>query len=298
MSATHDFAYLSSMTAVGISDCVDEHGLWVCEIHSVNRRCLDVQVHLPSSMRFLEIPIRRKIQEAASRGQVTCTLHRQGSHPCCVELDESKLNEMQRLWDALQHWVEGPTKMPFEFVLAHKEQLGLSSQNDPNAEIIMGVFEKALDAWQKMRKQEGQQLYVHLQQLLQDFEMELGRLISLQHEAIELGKQKIAVRWKQFTLPDLEPTRWVTDVLAMIDQHDIAEEIKRLESHLLQFRGLLQQPLSQNRSKGKKAEFLLQEMSRETHTVGSKSPLLAMIERVIEMKTILEQCKEQIQNIE
>ncbi len=298
MPACHDAARLSSMTAFGLAEVKNLQENWVCEIHSVNRRHLDIQMHVPSSIRRFEHAIRKIIQKVAVRGQVTCSIRREGATAGSYNLDITNLDQMQILWDQLLTKIDGPTKMPLEFLLAHKEMLWPMVYGEMKEDAVLQLVSSAVDAWAKMKQEEGLHLQMQMKRLLDQVAEHVRRIASWQEEVIAHGKSKISTRWEQFGLPVLEPTSWVADVLQLIDQHDISEEITRLESHLMQINQLLQQPLCEGRNKGKKTEFLLQEMGREINTLGAKACFLGMVQEVVEIKTLLEQCKEQIQNIE
>ena len=146
-----------------------------------------------------------------------------------------------------------------------------------------------------MRKAEGMKIYEDLQKRIDKVAEEIKKISSISTRLIEEYVVKLEARVKELTkMQEIDKYRIAQEIVIYADKSSIEEEITRLNSHIMQFKNLLnlQEPV------GKKIDFIIQEMNRETNTIGSKSCNLQITNGVIEIKTELENIREQIQNIE
>jgi uncharacterized protein (TIGR00255 family) len=145
-----------------------------------------------------------------------------------------------------------------------------------------------------MRQQEGNQLKHDLQNQIDKIRAITQELITYAPSVINQYREKLAVKLIEWTEGKLDESRLVTEVAIFADKADINEELTRLESHFIQFAETLEleEPI------GRKLDFLVQEMNREVNTIGSKANDAQITKNVVEMKSLLEKIKEQVQNIE
>ena len=146
-----------------------------------------------------------------------------------------------------------------------------------------------------MRKTEGEKIAQDLNERINEIEEKVKKISSLSTGLIEEYVVKLETRIKELLkTEDIDKSRLMQEVVIYADKCSVEEEITRLKSHILQLRNLLET----NEPIGKKMDFLLQEMNRETNTIGSKANSLEITNRVVDIKTTLEDIREQVQNIE
>jgi uncharacterized protein (TIGR00255 family) len=272
------------------------HSLSV-QVNSVNRRGLDLTMSLPDAWEALEAPVAEAVRKVVARGKVHVVVEVDGAG-AVPEWDEAAVGETLDRLAALAK-ARGVAFTPtaellWEIVRSQggDAALGTAEEAWPAVEQALAAALRGLAA---MRAREGEALLV-------DF---LGRL-----EKLHAGVEAIAVRAPQVPLSyrdqlvqrlramnlelDLTDDRVLKEVALFADRVDITEELTRLRSHLSQLRDLLRG----DGEVGRKAEFILQEIGREIHTIGSKANDLAISQRVIDLKNELERVKEQIANVE
>lgn len=288
---------MNSMTGFGRGSAqIGSHSVSV-QVNSVNRRGLDLSVSLPDAWETLEGGIADAVRKVVARGKVHVVVEVDGGR-AAAEWDESAVAEtLDRLKDlaAAQGVPFEPTaELLWEIASAQggEGQLGAAEEVWPAVEQALTAALRGLGA---MRAREGEALLV-------DF---LGRLAKLHTnvESIAQRAPQVTVNYREALLQrlrtaglelDLNDERVLKEVALFADRIDVTEEITRLRSHLAQLKELLRG----DGEVGRKAEFILQEIGREIHTIGSKANDLAISQRVIECKNELERVREQMANVE
>ncbi len=287
---------MNSMTGFGRGSAnFGAHAITV-QVNSVNRRGLDLTMALPDAWDSLEAPVAEAVRKTVIRGKVHVVVEVSGANE--AEWDEEAVAETLDRLKSLAH-VRGvpfePTaELLWEIASAQSggRTLGAAEQAWPALEQALLAALRGLGA---MRAKEGEALLV-------DF---LGRLAKLQAqvEAIAVRAPQIAPAYREQLLQrlrgaglelDVSDERVLKEVALFADRVDVTEEITRLRSHLTQLRELLRS----DGEVGRKAEFILQEIGREIHTIGSKANDLQISQRVIECKNELERVREQMANVE
>lgn len=288
---------MNSMTGFGRGSAqLGSHAVTV-QVNSVNRRGLDLTIALPGAWESLEPQVAEAVRKAVARGKVHVVVEIDGGSPV-AEWDEAAVGEtLDRLKDLAR--ARGVPFQPSADLLwaIVREQSGDGQLGDP--EEAWPAVEQALSAALRglgaMRAREGEALLV-------DF---LGRIEKI-HGSVEVIAARaphVAPAYREQLLQrlraaglelDLDDERVLKEVALFADRVDVTEEITRLRSHLGQLKDLLRG----DGEVGRKAEFILQEIGREIHTIGSKANDLAISQRVIECKNELERVKEQIANVE
>jgi uncharacterized protein (TIGR00255 family) len=289
---------MNSMTGYGRATAALGGLTLTVQVNSVNRKSLDLTLALPDEWHEFEIPVAEAVRKVALRGKVHVAMEVTGQVAGTLEWDEAAVAaNLAKLAQLAK--VQGVPFAPTPELLwqiASSQRTGSQLPADEaTAALVLQTLDAALRGFAAMRAREGEALLV-------DF---LGRWEKL-HAATEAIAQRapqipggyrdqLMQRLRQAGLElDLADERVLKEVALFADRCDISEEITRLRSHLSQFKDHLRA----RGEIGRKAEFILQEIGREIHTIGSKANDLALSQRVIEFKNELERIREQIANVE
>ena len=292
---------LNSMTGYGRSE--KQNGLFACkvEIRSVNNRFIEINTRLPKFLAALELPLKKLIKSKCARGSFDLFLSLEKEDASGADLEiKPNLGLATQYFKAIKQIKDElglAGDMPIEVLLGVKdiiktEPLTLDTSQET---MILETVEDALSALIKMRQEEGNHLQKDLTERLQGIH-QLTRSIQ-ERQPVVLEEYRNRLKEKIQTLTEgmeLDETRMAQETALMADRCDISEEITRLGSHLEQFSEFLKKP----EPIGRKMEFITQEINRETNTIGSKSVDFQISQNVIEIKSLLEKIREQLQNIE
>jgi len=292
---------LNSMTGYGRSE--KQNGQFTCkaEVRSVNNRFIEVNTRLPKFLSALELPLKKLIKSKCARGSfdLFLTLEKEDSAGADLEI-KPNLGLATQYFEAFKKIKDElglAGDMPIEALLGVKdiiktEPLTLDTSQE---EMILETVEEAISALIKMRQEEGNNLQKDLAGRLQDIHQLVQNIKERQPVVLEEYRNRLNDKIKTLTEGmDLDETRLAQETAIMADRCDISEEITRLGSHFEQFNSMFEKagPI------GRKMEFVTQEINRETNTIGSKSVDYQVSQSVIEIKSLLEKIREQIQNIE
>ena len=270
------------------------------EIRSVNSRFLDLSFRLPEDLRQLEPGLRDLINAKLKRGKVEVRASIESSTPSGVPEPTPKL--LQRLnsaQDSIKAWLPQAAPLSVAQVLQFcaAEQ---ASSRDWSAELLP-LASTALDALLDARAREGARLVTMLNERLQQLRALAAQATPLVPQLVEQQRQRFLERWKEAmalgegaSLPEAAQDRALSEATAFAIRIDVAEEITRLNSHLDEIGRLLKK----GGEVGKRLDFLIQELHREANTMGSKSAALPLTRISVDMKVLIEQMREQVQNIE
>lgn len=289
---------MNSMTGYGRATASLGNLTLTVQVNSVNRRGLDLSMKLPNEWAGFEPAVAEAVRKVALRGKVHVSVEVAGRPTASADWDHDAVNatldQLKDLAQARGIAFAVTPELLWSVVSAQRTGSALPSDEETGA-VLLKVLNDALRGFAAMRAKEGEALLI-------DF---LGRLEKL-HAAVELiaqravavtgsYKEQLLQRLRQAGLElDVTDERVLKEVALFADRCDVTEELTRLRSHQTQFRELL-------RAKGevgRKAEFILQEIGREIHTIGSKANDLAISQQVIEFKNELERVREQIANVE
>ncbi|MGP0565035.1 MULTISPECIES: YicC/YloC family endoribonuclease [unclassified Nitrospina] len=293
---------LKSMTGFGRSE--KQSGTFSCkvEIRSVNNRFIEANTRLPKHLNALELPLKKCIKARCARGSfdVYVSLERSEGEPADQKL-KPNIDLASQYVDAARQLKEQfglSGDLPLEALLGVRDILVTEQlELDPAQEsMVMETVEDALTALIQMRTEEGANLEADLDQHIRQIGEHLETIKERQPMVLEAYQERLKDKLRALTTsgPDLDETRLAQEVAIMADRSDISEEISRLHSHLGQFKELL----GSKEPAGRKLEFITQEINRETNTIGSKSADYPTSQAVIEIKSVLEKIREQLQNIE
>jgi uncharacterized protein (TIGR00255 family) len=270
------------------------------EIRSVNSRFLDLSFRLPEDLRQFEPALRDLMVAKLKRGKVEVRASIEMSNANGVPDPTPKLlQRLNAVQDNVKAWLPTAAALSVADVLrvAASEQSGT---RDWSADVIP-LAEKALKELINARQREGTRLSAMLTERLEQLRALAQQAVPLVPKLVEQQRQRFMERWKEAmaltdgsTLPEAAQDRALTEATAFAIRIDVAEEVTRLNSHLDEIERLLKK----GGEVGKRLDFLIQELHREANTMGSKSSALELTHISVDMKVLIEQMREQVQNIE
>lgn len=286
------------MTGFGRGEYENEGRKYTVEIKSVNHKYSDINIRLPRFLNNIEDKIRKRISSVISRGKIDVFINfenysSQGTNiKINRALAKDYINELKALADE--------TGLEFKVNLIDISKLPeiLKLEEDENEEQIadelMIALDSALEKFISMREVEGQKLVEDIETRIHTIEGKIEEIKKYSGTLVEEYIEKLQARITELLKTEVDETRLMQEIVFFSDKSSIEEELTRLGSHISQFLNLIKgaSPI------GKKIDFLIQEINRETNTIGSKANCLEITNRVIEIKTEVENIREQIQNIE
>lgn len=290
---------MESMTGISIKSCQKENFSCQWTLKSVNGKSLDVRVKMPSGYDDLEVQIREKLRSVLARGSVSVFLEVQTEDKnVSAKIDMLKLDDLCAL---SKHYHEKYPHMTTSFdgllwipgILGEKKETREEAKQKQDC--LMQTFEQALTDLKKSRQSEGEKIAVCLNEeinQMEDLVQQAENCAAVQPERI---REKLVMQIKQLQGDtSLTEERFVQEVTACMLRADVREEIDRLKAHLVQAKSMLTftEPV------GRKFDFLCQELNRETNTLCSKSSDIALTRIGMALKSVIDQFREQIQNIE
>jgi uncharacterized protein (TIGR00255 family) len=293
---------IKSMTGYGRAETALEGRNVVIEIKSLNHRNLEVHVRLPAFLGFLEMDIKKRIQEKISRGRVEIGMKVEaepganGGEKLSVNLP--LIREYHALLNNIKEELGLQDEITLNLIARLKNGIYVSDlEIDPDEawKTIHGALDEAVDSLLKMKEKEGELLYSDFVERLALTEGYIQKLeVRAPVVALEY-RDRLRERIGELAQGiEIDESRLSQEIAILAEKSDITEETVRLTSHMVQFREMIQE----GGATGRKLDFLLQEMHREINTIGSKSNDLEISSNVIEIKTELAKLREQVQNIE
>lgn len=291
-----------SMTGYGAAEHAENGVSYALELRSVNHRYLKLHIKLPENLQFLEPALEKQVRGRMARGSVLYALRvRREEDPGVRSLNLAALQAyMERLGAAtvpqgVQATVDLATLATLPGVC---EQPDLDDQQrDERRRIVTELTSRALDDLTAMRRQEGEALLRDLAGICEAIRKELGRIgerspgvVDEYHERL---RNRVAVLTSAAKL-ELDGDALAREVALYADRSDISEEITRINSHLDQFAEIS----GRGEPVGRTLDFLTQELLREANTIASKSNDAAIARSVVEIKSLIDRLKEQVQNVE
>ncbi len=292
---------LKSMTGFGASDAEDENYKFHVEIKSVNQRFLDLDFHMPHLFAAWENKMRAVIKKHVVRGKldIYITFMDKGESQPCINVNKALAKAYQEALSALSEGLVLPKQQDVALISSYPGVLTVEEQYSSlqNSEkSLLEAIEEAVIRLNEMRLLEGENIQ-------KDFLQRLERLRGLVNEVSDLAPEIVEkhrlhlkdVVSKLLENEKIDESRLIQETAVYADRVNYTEEIVRLESHFLQFSQMLEGSAA---SVGRKLDFLIQEMNRETNTIGSKANDAKAAQIVVEIKSEIEKLREQVQNIE
>ena len=287
------------MTGYGKANLIENNREYQIEIKSVNHRYLDITVKMPRVLSYLEEVVKKEIASQVKRGKIDVFITFQNNQ---AEGKEIKINQ-----ELAKIYIEQLKKLAKEEEISANIEVTeisklpdvLNIQNKQEDETIknelLDTVKQATHNLVQMRATEGSKIAEDLLTRITTIQEKVKEISLLSTGLIEEYVVKLEGRIKEILKnQELDEARLAQEVVIYADKCSIEEEVTRLKSHISQFEMLL----NTEEAIGKKLDFIIQEMNRETNTIGSKANNLEITNGVIEIKTELENVREQVQNIE
>ena len=289
---------IRSMTGYGRGKYEIDSREYTVEIKSVNNRYCDISVKLPRSISYLEEKIKKEITNKVSRGKVDVfiTFYNNSTKGKNIkfnrELAGIYINELKELAK------ENGINSDIQVTDISKFPDVLSIENEEDEELIWNELklplEEAINNFISMKETEGRKIYEDLTNRIENIQSKVDIISENSTRLIKEYIVKLENRIKELLDTDkIDENRLAMETVIYADKCSVEEEITRLNSHICQFKELIKENVV-----GKKMDFMIQEMNRETNTIGSKSSSIEITNLVVEIKTQIEDIREQIQNIE
>lgn len=287
---------IRSMTAFSRQDAQEAWGTLTCEIRTVNHRYLEPAFRLPDALRELENRFREQMRGTLKRGKVDIALRLQLAESSrerfeinqelAAALNEAA-NQINRILDNPAH-INALDIMRWPGVMESPEQdLG------PVRGVALALFERTLKDLMLAREREGQRLKPLFEERLQA----MGRLVTdvraLMPELLALQERQLRERFEKARV-ELDPERISQEMVMLAQKSDVAEELDRLDAHIRE----VADTLAGDEAIGRRLDFLMQELNREANTLSSKSIDARVTRAAVDLKVLIEQMREQVQNIE
>ena len=290
---------IKSMTGFGRGKYENEGRTYNVEIKAVNHKYSDISIKLPRFLNCLEDGIRKKISANVSRGKIDVfiTFENYSSIGTEIRLNKELANtyikELTELSNetGIQNNINVMEIAKFPDVLKIDEE----SQEELIGKELNFAIDDALNKFIQMREIEGTKLIEDIEKRINLIENKVEEISKYSSTLVQEYIVKLEARVKELLKTDVvDENRIAQEIVIYSDKCSIEEELTRLRSHISQFKKLIKE---NNSPIGKKFDFLVQEMNRETNTIGSKANCLEITNRVIDIKTEIENIREQIQNI-
>ncbi|MFJ7638659.1 YicC/YloC family endoribonuclease [Peribacillus sp. NPDC097206] len=290
---------VTSMTGYGRGESQNEQVKVFAEIKTVNHRFCEYTIRMPRQLLVLEEKVKKMASEYIRRGRVELFITVEGKSLVSknVDIDWNLADQYVSLMDAVKgkYNLGGSISLQdilqLESIFLMEEVATVPSDLE---KLLMESVKGALENLKQMRVQEGQGLASDLQSQLKKFAEIVAGVKTYAPSVVKQYKDRLTIKLSELTDGMIEDSRIVTEAAIFADKCDINEELTRLDSHVQQF----SDTLKQGQPIGRKLDFLVQEMNREVNTIGSKANDSAITKEVVEMKSLLEKLKEQVQNIE
>jgi len=273
------------------------------EIRSVNSRFLDVSFRLPDELRQHEPALRELIGQHIKRGKVELRTYLEASQASAIATpDKSLLKNLLEIQQLVRSTMHDAALLSVADVIRLSH--GPMTPNQDWAPQVMALGKQAVTQLCEARQREGQRLAADLLQRAQQLQALADLALPLVPKTVETQRLRFLERWREAmalvdasALPDTIHERALAEAASFAIRADVAEEVTRLKTHLDEIARLLQ--LSTHKEGvGKRLDFLIQELHREANTLGSKASAIEMTRISLDMKVLIEQMREQVQNLE
>nr|WP_298171635.1 YicC/YloC family endoribonuclease [uncultured Pseudomonas sp.] len=286
---------IHSMTAFARVEQAGANGTLSWELRSVNHRYLEPHLRLPEAFRDLEGPVREALRNGLSRGKIECTLRFADDNAGkLLQIDLQRASQLVAAAENVAKLIQQPAPLnPLE-MLGWPGVL-VADAADPKAlnAAALTLFTETLDELKNGRAREGAELAKLLNERLDSIAAEVVALRELVPQMLAAQRQKILDRCAEMQA-DLDPQRLEQELVLLAQKSDVAEELDRLVTHVAEVRRVLKS----GGAAGRRLDFLMQELNREANTLGSKAFDTRSTQTAVNLKVLIEQMREQVQNIE
>lgn len=287
---------IRSMTAFARKDAQGEWGTLTCEIRTVNHRYLEPSFRLPEAFRELENRFREALRHQVKRGKVDVSMRLQAAEkgPQSFEVSEDMAQAVNEAANHINKMLDNPAHINALDILRWPGVLSVPEQDyGPAKEAAVGLFEQTVAELGAVREREGERLRPLFEDrlntmigLVADVRQRMPKLLEAQEKALRERFEKARV--------ELDAERVAQEMVMLAQKSDVAEELDRLDAHI----GEVTDTLKSDDAIGRRLDFLMQELNREANTLSSKSIDAGVTRIAVDLKVLIEQMREQVQNLE
>jgi len=286
----------NSMTAFSRSSEEQPWGSLVWELRSVNHRYLDVLIKLPEELRSIENAVRKHLTAQIKRGKVECNLRYKPAQSQQTELrvNAAYADEVLKACRGISNKLHQPSELNVIDILKWPGVLDAPEMDlKPVVDAAMKLFEKALNDLAESRQSEGQRLQLMLEERCTLMQKIVNGERQRRPQILQQTREKLQKKMSELEV-NYDKDRFEQELVYIAQKMDVDEELDRLDSHFSEIENILKS----HEPVGRRLDFIMQEFNREANTLGSKSTDIQTTQASVELKVLIEQMREQIQNIE
>jgi len=286
---------IRSMTAFARRDAQGDWGVLTCEIRTVNHRYLEPSFRLPEPLRELENRFREQLRAKLGRGKVDVALRFQSTETSPrLEIDESMAHAVNEAAIHINRMLDNPAHLDALDILRWPGVLAPAEQDYGAAKKAAdGLFAEAIAELVSAREREGERLRPLFEERLATMGTLVADVRALMPTLLKAQEESLRNRFEQAKV-ELDPDRLAQEMVMLAQKSDVAEELDRLDAHTQEVTDVLQS----DDAVGRKLDFLMQELNREANTLSSKSIDARVTRAAVDLKVLIEQMREQVQNVE
>lgn len=286
----------NSMTAFGQATFAGESGTYSCELRTVNHRFLEAHIRLPEEFRAFENVVKETISSRLGRGRVDCFIKKSENlnNSDSVQIDQVVVQQLVRLTTTIKETMSDAQAMQMDDILKWPGVIMMPKAEDSaKRNDILTVVDSALEQVIETRSTEGNKLAQLIGQRLDDVETIIKKVESMMPKINQQYRHRLEEKLLSVKA-EMEESRLEQEMVIYLQKSDVAEELDRLRVHSEE----VADTLTQDKPIGRRLDFLMQELNREANTLGSKCHDAELTQLSIELKVLIEQMREQVQNIE
>lgn len=287
---------IHSMTAFARTQKQILTGNLCWEIRSVNHRYLDVSFRMPESLRYLESQLRSAFRDKIHRGKLECNLKYQetSQDKQTIIINKDMINSLINISQDISSNYPVANDFSMSHLLSWPGVIGVNPvDTEALSEETIELFVETLNQLRQARALEGKALKSHVLERLDALQTEVNKARAIISKQAPQSKEKLLNRLKAVAM-EVPEARVEQEIALILTRLDVTEELDRLTTHI----GEVNRSLNSDIVAGRRLDFLMQELNREANTLGSKSDTVELTQVAVEMKVLIEQMREQIQNIE
>ncbi|MDO3381348.1 YicC/YloC family endoribonuclease [Gilvimarinus algae] len=285
-----------SMTGFARTESQHTDYTLIWEVRSVNHRYLEMYLRLPEEFREIETALREITRNKLQRGKLEASIHFQPEQSSggSIGLDSERLAQLADACSRIDAQIPNCAPInPLEVLRWPGVQISEEMNREALHENALKQFETTLDQLIEHRAREGAELAGFIEQRLDGIAEQVRLVRERLPEILQTQRQKLQEKIAALSV-ELDPDRLEQEIVMMAQKADVDEELDRLDTHIQEVR----RTLKQKNSLGRRLDFLMQELNREANTLSSKSVVSETTQAAVELKVLIEQMREQIQNIE
>jgi uncharacterized protein (TIGR00255 family) len=284
------------MTAYARKEVKGDWGSAVWEIRSVNQRYLETYFRMPEQFRGLEPVLRERFRKRLARGKVECNLRFEANPAAKGELsiNEALASQVIKAAEQVMHMTGELSRInPFQVMQWPGVMETPEQDMDAVNKVLLEAFDGAMDEFIEARAREGENMKALIEQRLEAITSEVVKVRARMPEILEWQRERLFSKFEDAKV-ELDPSRVEQELILLAQKSDVAEELDRLDSHVKETTNILKK----GGAVGRRLDFMMQEFNRESNTLASKSISTDITASGVELKVLIEQMREQIQNIE